>query len=105
MLNQVKIFDGKGKLKQIITKDAIANRHWKFYKTNNHIFAVEGSKTNFKLTTKNINCKVCKVAFKTTHARTLYCGISCASKSVEIKRKEKLKLKRKARKNGKLYKT
>ena len=37
MLNQVKIFDGKGKLKQIITKDAIANRHWKFYKTNNII--------------------------------------------------------------------
>lgn len=105
MLNQVKIFDGKGKLKQIITKDAIANRHWKFYKTNNHIFAVVGSKTNFNLITKNINCKVCKVAFKTTHARTLYCGISCAGKSVDIKRKEKMKLKRKAIKNDKLYKT
>ena len=105
MLNQVKIFDGKGKLKQIITKDAIANLHWKFYKTNNHIFAVEGSKTNFKLVAKNIICKVCKVSFKTTHARTLYCGVSCASKSVEIKRKEKLGLKRKAIKNDKLYKT
>jgi len=105
MLNQVKIFDGKGKLKRIITKDAIAKRHWKFYKTNNHIFAVDGSKTNIRLVVKNINCKVCKVAFKTTHARTLYCGIACASKSVEIKRKEKLKLNRKAIQNGKLYKT
>jgi hypothetical protein len=105
MLNQVKVFDGKGKLKHIITQDEIANRHWKCYRTNNHIFAVEGSKTNFKLVAKNIICKVCKVSFKTTHARTLYCGVSCASKSVETKRKEKMELKRKAIKNDKLYKT
>jgi Zn finger protein HypA/HybF involved in hydrogenase expression len=105
MLNQVKVFDGKGKLKRIITQDEIANRHWKFCKSNNHIFAVAGSKTNFYLVEKNIICKVCKVSFTTNHARTLYCGIPCASKSVEIKRKEKLELKRKARRNAKPHKT
>jgi len=107
MLNQVKIFDGKGKLMKIIPKEAIRYRYWKgFNVTNNHIFAVsQGSQTNLKLMLKKLVCGMCKKKFETNHSRTLYCGKVCADIAVEKRRKKKLKLKQKARKNAKLYKT
>jgi hypothetical protein len=104
MLNQVKIFDGKGDLKEIVTKETIEERHWKSFKTNNHIFAVQGSSPDMKLLVKNIVCGVCKTTFTTTHARTLYCGRPCANKAVEIKRQEKMKIKKEALQNAKIYK-
>ena len=107
MLNQVKIFDGKGKLKEIIPKEAVVYRYWKgFNVTNNHIFAVsQGSQTNLKLMLKKLVCGMCKKKFETNHSRTLYCGKVCADLSVETRRKKKLKLKKQARKNAKLNKT
>ena len=105
MLNPVKIFDGKGNLKEIVTKETIEERHWNFFSTNNHIFAVQGSHPNTQLAIKNIVCGVCKTTFTTTHARTLYCGRPCADKAVEIKRKEKMKIKKEARKNAQHNKT
>tara|TARA_R110000744_G_scaffold245066_2_gene361883 strand:- start:459 stop:776 length:318 start_codon:yes stop_codon:yes gene_type:complete len=105
MLNQVKVFDREGKLKEIIPKETIANRHWGFFKTNNHIFAIQGSHPEAKLALRSIVCGVCKNTFTTTHARTLYCGRPCADESVKIKNRAKLELTRKARRNAKLYKT
>jgi len=105
MLSPVKIFDAKGNLKEIVTKETIEERHWGFFRTNNHIFAIQGSHPDSQLATKEIVCGVCKIKFLTTHARTLYCGRPCADKSVKIKSREKLERKRKERRNAKLHKT
>jgi|TARA_R110000851_G_scaffold191789_1_gene342384 uncharacterized CHY-type Zn-finger protein len=107
MLNQVKIFDGKGKLKKIIPKEDIGYRYWKgFNLTNNHIFAVsQGSQTDLKLMLKKIVCGVCRKKFETNHSRTLYCGKVCADAMVEKRRKKRLKIKQRARENAKLNKT
>tara|TARA_R110000824_G_scaffold382980_2_gene576311 strand:+ start:248 stop:565 length:318 start_codon:yes stop_codon:yes gene_type:complete len=105
MLSPVKIFDAKGNLKEIVTKETIEERHWGFFRTNNHIFAIQGSHPDSQLATKEIVCGVCKITFLTTHARTLYCGRPCADESVKIKSREKLERKRKERRNAKLRKT
>lgn len=102
MLYPVKVFDGEGNLKKIVTQEIVEERFWKNIKTNNHIFAVQKSKPNLKILIKTIICKVCEEEFTTTHAKTLYCGAECAHKMVEKKRKEKIILKRKARENAKL---
>jgi hypothetical protein len=101
MLSPVKIFDGKGNLKEIVTKEMVEDKYWKGFKTNNHIFAVKGSTPDFNLLIKTITCGVCKNEFETTHAKTLYCGKKCAHKMVENKRKEKMKIKKEARENDK----
>jgi len=105
MLSPVKIFDGKGNLKEIVTKEMVEDRYWKGFKTNNHIFAVEGSTPNFQLSLKKVTCRVCKNIFETTHAKTLYCGRECAHKMVEIKRKQKIKTKKEAQADAKLNNT
>ena len=101
MLSPVKIFDGKGNLKEVVTKETIEDRHWKNLRTNNHIFAVKKSTPDMKLLIKTIICGACHTEFTTTHARTLYCGQECARKMVEKKRKEKLRLKKEAQQNEK----
>jgi hypothetical protein len=105
MLSPVKIFDAKGNLKEVVTKETIEERHWKFFRTNNHIFAIQGSHPEMNLALREIICGVCNTMFVTTHARTLYCGRPCADKSVKIKSKKKLEQKRKERRNAKLHKT
>ena len=93
MLSPVKIFDGDGKLKEIISRETLEARHWKTYKTNNSLFAIEGSIPNKKIAVKIKNCSVCKSLFETTHTKALYCGNICAGEAVKIKRKNALKKK------------
>ncbi len=50
MLHPVKVFDGKGNLKKIISKEELEERFWnpKTLKANNHFFALKGSTPKYE---------------------------------------------------------
>jgi len=79
----VKIFDGKGNLKQTMTAEEVSAQHWTGFKCNVTSFIIEGStphkgKTR-KKKMKDLMCVVCGAPFQSTHIKAKYCNHVCAT--------------------------
>jgi len=80
MLSPVKIYDGEGNLKKVISPEELNHRYWKGVRKdpNTNLHDIEP---------RSVECGVCGTVFTTKHKKAKYCDKMCAKSASESRRK------------------
>ena len=89
MFNEVKIYDGQGNLKQLISPKELHGAHWDKFQENNSVSSPsisQGARRYF-----NPGCEICGTAFYGERSTSTCCGPNCKAEKSRRYQKDRYK--------------